>query len=497
MKPDIKLYLVLLIFGIVGCQKSSDNKDKLSQLLLLGATSRSTLIPQTEGGTVTSTDQAVTMSLTVPQGALEEDTTITYTPIDVPEGKDSVVPLQAAFSFGPENLQFNKPATMKLCYDVMDLQERGLTEKTIQVQYYNPETGEFVSMGGDVDFSNHCVSAEIYHFSTYVLTAQILSLSNNPPTIGGASFFPGRPLAGLPLTVRSVVNDWDGGSAIASVRFFYRNTGSGSVFKSVAMKPDANDGTGQYYKVRLPGSEVTAAGLEYYVEAYDSLNSHDSQPTGAPGSYNTIAADLPAATNPIRFQTTVTQMSAGFSRDLTVQVKGQSAATYYPVPADTLTFGGNQGDVSRPTWLSARYTARIAGTSNLQATYGSLNHSSPVTIYPGLLERLVVLYNDTQLPTPFVVNSGSTTQLDVAGYDAYQNFMFVQPNFTASGGIGTFGDSVNYGKFTAAMVSTDQDGTITATLGGFSVTYYLRVLQSPLSTCQFETGLFDRFCIYN
>lgn len=492
MKPRLRSILILLVPVIIGCQHgSSSNSTLVAQLLMLGAAS--TNVPQSTGGAVVSP----TMTLTVPQGALGEDTEISYIQVDVPSAKGESVPVQAAYKFGPENLQFNKPATLKICYDAKDLESRGLPEKTMQIQYYDTEADQFVSMGGEVDYANHCVSAEIYHFSTYILTAQLLSVGNNPPSVGGASFFPGIPLAGLPLTVRSVVTDWDAGSAIATVRFFYRNAGSVGVFKSVAMKPDANDGTGQYYTARLPGSEVTAVGLEYYVEAYDSLNSGDTQPAGAPGTYTTIAADVPSATDPIQFQTTVTQMSAGFSRDLTVQVRGQSSATYYPVPADTLAFGGGKGDVSRPTWLSARYTARIIGSSSLLATYGSLNLSSAVTIYPGLLERLVVLYNDAQLPTPLVVNSGSITQLDAAGYDAYQNFMYVQPNFTTSGGIGTFGDAANYGKFTAATLSSDQDGTITATLGGFSATYYIHVLENPMSICQFEIGLFDRFCIYN
>jgi hypothetical protein len=108
-----KIFLSLLIPLALGCQKNSDRDSSLTSFLMLGAAGSQTIAPAS-GGTI----QAARMSLTVPQGALEEETTITYEKIDVPEGKDSIVPLQAAYKFGPEGLQFNKPASMTVCYDV-------------------------------------------------------------------------------------------------------------------------------------------------------------------------------------------------------------------------------------------------------------------------------------------------------------------------------------------------------------------------------------------
>lgn len=490
MKSGKTLLLILLASGLSSCQLLSDNGNKLNDLLALGAASAS--ISQTSGGTV----QSPTMSLTVPQGALEEDTVITYRETALPDARESNLPLQAAFEFGPEGLHFNKPASLKICYNAADIKARGLNEKTLQIQYHDPETGEFVSMGGDVDLVHHCVTASIYHFSAYVLTAQLLAVGNNPPTIGGASFFPARPIAGLPLTVRSSITDWDGGSAIAMVRFYYRTAGSGSAFKSLAMLPESNDASGQFYTAKVPAVDVTAAGLEYYIEAFDSLNSGRTSPATAPTAFNTIVGDTLDATTPIRFQTVVTQMSAGFSRDLTVQVKGSSAATFYPVPAETLVFAGDKGETSRPTWLSARYTAKTIGASFLQASYGPLTVSQPIHVYPGILNRIDLRYNDAVLPPVFEVDGLSVTQIDAAGYDAYGNFMFVQPVFSASPGIGTFGGVADYGKFFAADVFPDTEGTITATLGTYSVTnsilvHTIRVL------CQYDTGQFDTDCVFN
>ncbi|MCE9597372.1 MAG: hypothetical protein K8S54_05330 [Spirochaetia bacterium] len=493
IRPDKRSYLALLaVFAVfaVGCQKKSDGDSTLGRLLML--TAASTRVTANGGGTI----QQPTMSLTVPQGALEEDTEITVSRIGLPDAQGSSVPVQAAYEFGPENLQFNKPATLKICYDAVNLIASGYQEKTLQVQYHDPDSGEFISMGGDVDLVNHCVSAPIYHFSSYILTAQLLAIGNNAPTIGGASFFPGTPIAGLPVTVRSSVTDWDAGSAIATVRLFYRTAGSGGIFKTLTMLPEQNDATGQFYTAKIPQTDVTASGFEYYIQAFDSLNSGRTNPATAPATFSTIAGDTPDGTTPIRFQATVSQMSAGFSRDLTVQVKGSSAATFFPVPADTLTFAGGKGTTSRPTWLSARYTAEKIGSSFLQAAYGSLNLSVPLSVYPGNMVRIDVLYNDAVLPDPLNVDGNSVTQLDAAGYDQYNNFMFVQPVFSTTGGIGTFGDAANYGKLIAANVFPDTSGTITATLGGYSISYNVLV-HTTWVLCQFDVGLFDAACVFN
>ncbi len=494
MKSMNRFILGLMAVLAANCQLlpggQKDGRSLVEKLLMLGADSKP--ISPVTGGTIVTP----TMSLSVPQGALEETTTITYQSIAVPEAKEGIVPVQAAYQFGPENLQFNKPATLTICYDANQLKSNGLQEKTVQIQYWNQETGEFVSMGGEVDAAKHCVSAPIYHFSAYILTAQLLAIGNNPPAIGGASFFPATPIAGLPVTVRSSITDWDAGSAIANARLYYRTTGSGGAFKSLAMLPDTNDGSGQFYTAKIPSADVVAAGLEYYIQAFDSLNAGALRPVGAPAAFNTIAGDARDGTTPIRFQTTVTQMTAGFSRDLTVQVKGTSAATFFPVPADTLTFAGGKGTTSRPTWLSARYTAQVIGSSFLQATYGNLNLSQALAVYPGMLNRIVVLHNDAELPNPFEVNGASVSQLDAAGYDAYNNFMFVQPVFGVTAAIGTFGDAANYGKFTAVNTYPDKTGTITATVGAYSISYNVLV-HHIFVFCLFDGGTFDSSCIFN
>lgn len=493
MRKVIFVIFAFSLFSILLC-KESNKIANFNKMLVFGsifATDSVTVKPET-GAVI----QAPSMSLTIPLGALDEETVITYSQIELPPGKDSTVPIQVAYKFGPEHLQFNKPAQLKICYDGRPEFLKGKSEKTLQIQHYDPQTNEYISFGGDVDLVNHCVTTAIYHFSNYILTAQNLVLGNNPPTIGGASFFPGRLIEGLPATVRTSITDWDA-SAVATARFFYRTQGSGSLFKSIAMLPDSNDGSGQFYQTKIPGSDIFAAGLEYYIEVYDSLNARVTRPTTAPTTFSTVAGDLRDSVTPIRFQNTLTRMTAGFSRDLSVQVKGNSSATFYPVPADTLVFAGGKGVTSRPTWLSARYTAQIIGGSYLQASYGNLNVSIPINVYPGVMDRMIVLYNSAELPNPFEVNAGSTTSLDAAGYDMYNNFIFVHPTFSADPSIGTFGDPFSdFGKFTAGYIPNDRLGTITVSLGGFNSTYNILVKGFGIS-CQYDVGFFDSVCIFN
>ena len=440
--------------------------------------------------------QASTMSLTIPLGALDEETVITYSETELPPANESVVPIQVAYKFGPENLQFSKPVQMKICYDGRPEFLQGKNEKTLQIQHYDPKTKRYISYGGDVDLVNHCVTTSIYHFSNYILTAQNLVLGNNPPTIGGASFFPGRLIEGLPAIVRTSITDWDA-SAIATARFFYRTQGSGSLFKSIALLPDENDGSGQFYQAKIPASDIFSAGLEYYIEVYDSLNSRVTRPVTAPTAFYTISGDIRDSVAPVRFQNTITRMTAGFSRDLTVQVKGNSSATYYPVPADTMTFAGGKGVTSRPNWLSARYTAQVIGGSYIQATYGNLNVSMPINVYPGMMVRMLILYNSAELPNPFEVNAGSTTALDAAGYDQFNNFIFVHPTFAADPSIGTFGDPFSdYGKFIAGYFPTDRTNTVSVNIAGFTSTYNIRVKGFGV-LCQYDVGVFDATCIFN
>ena len=91
MKQGQRIILSLLIPLAIGCQKKTDHDSSLTGFLMLGSAGSQSMAPAS-GGTI----QAATMSLTVPQGAREEETTITYETIDAPKGKYSNKPWQAS-----------------------------------------------------------------------------------------------------------------------------------------------------------------------------------------------------------------------------------------------------------------------------------------------------------------------------------------------------------------------------------------------------------------
>ncbi|MDX1957253.1 MAG: hypothetical protein SFU98_01705 [Leptospiraceae bacterium] len=422
--------------------------------------------------------QSPTISLSIPSGALQEDTTISYKSIALPEGKGEVIPTQAAYDFQPHGIQFNKPATLKICYDPNQLVKDNIQEKTLQISYYDSESKEYISMGGEVNFTTHCVESSIYHFSNYILTAQVLASINAAPIfIGGASFFPATPIVGLPATIRTQITDFNTGT-IANAAVFYRVAGSGSSFTSIPLNVSANDTTtGQFYSAVIPETAFTSvAGIEYYIQVFDTLGQSKRLPTVAPATI-TRTADVPDPVTPIRFSATVTNMTAGFARDLTVQVKGQSSATFFPVITTNYSISGNKGETSIPSLTSIRYRAITIGSTSFNATYGNLTTSMPITILPGSLNRIELLYNDVAQNNSFSINHNTTHQFDVAGYDVYGNFIYVLPTFSSTPNIGSFSAvPANQGQFTALNVNNNVTGQFDLNLGIYNRSYSVTLI---------------------
>ncbi|MCU0351906.1 MAG: hypothetical protein MUF43_13930, partial [Flavobacterium sp.] len=114
MRKVLSAIFAFSLFSVMLC-KGSNQIANLNKILLFGsvfATDSVRVKPET-GAVI----QAPSMSLTIPLGALDEETVITYSQIELPSGKDSIVPIQVAYKFGPEHLQFSKPAQLKICYD--------------------------------------------------------------------------------------------------------------------------------------------------------------------------------------------------------------------------------------------------------------------------------------------------------------------------------------------------------------------------------------------
>jgi len=71
-------------------------------------------------------------------------------------------------------------------------------------------------------------------------------------------------VAGFPVTITAIVTDNVG---VVSVSFFYRTTGT-SIYAQVSMTPTA---TPSQYQGVIPGSSITAAGVDYYIKAEDAV----------------------------------------------------------------------------------------------------------------------------------------------------------------------------------------------------------------------------------
>lgn len=430
-----------------------------------GETEISATITQENGGIVSFPQIA---ELSVGVGALDEDTTISAKKLPKPDQQGDLVPIQSAIQFGPEGLAFNKSAILKFCYSGSEVTAAGLAEKTVQVYYVDPDTGEYASVGGFLDKNSHCVSAEVNHFSTYLVAAQALLPTNNAPVIGAATYVPTTPIVGNPLRIRTVITDFDLNGAIATAYLYYRN-GTTGPFTKIALLPDSADVTGQVYYADIPAAQVTATTIRFYLEATDNLGAKRTLPATAPATTTarTIPRTLGALPN-LRFRTPVpTIMSAGFSRDFVVQVK-DSGNVWRNVEPASYSATNTLGTFSRIRTGSLTFTAQKTGTETLSATVnfaaGPRSTTANVVVNPGQVTSIKILNNAGVAVTGnMVFGANAQYQFDVLGKDNYGNDVLVNPSLATAGGIGSIDTAA---LFTAGSLYAD--GTITADLSGIT-----------------------------
>ena len=436
------------------------------------------------GGKVSLASNAHQATLSVPAGALSENTAINVNQIDGPDAQGDIVPLNVAYEFGPNELQFLKPANLDICYDVQELIDAGLSESTVSIYYLDPDTGDLASIGGTVNTATHCVSAEVDHFSTYIPAASALAAINNAPVVGTPTFLPSRAIAGIPLTFRSIVTSHQTANllgSIASVSLSYRIAGSGAAFTTISMQPDYTDASGQRYTAKIPDTEVTLAGLEYYIEATDNLNRVKSNPNNAPAGFRTrtITRTLdpltPLRINPANVSLSV---SAGYSRDLTLQVQ-DNAAKWRNIVPDAVTLTGTPANIGTTTTTSpsvTRFKASKVGNGSIDFTAGAYNIAQAIEVHPGSVDHMA-FFDDfgVQIIGPIDVSAAWSYQFDILGYDAFGNTIPVLPNFTTTNGIGTVDAA---GLFTAGM-TYPSSGTLDATLGALNASITINIITPP------------------
>jgi hypothetical protein len=156
-------------------------------------------------------------------------------------------------------------------------------------------------------------------YSITVSTAQPPVITHTPVTTGNIS---------TAITITATVTD---NVAVVGVKLFYRVKGTSS-FTSVDM---AAGGTANTYSSTIPAASVTAAGLEYYIEATDGTSKTFS-PTTAPTVLHSIT--VADTTPPTITHTAVTTATVGAAISIIATVSDNVAVStvklYYKKSTD-------------------------------------------------------------------------------------------------------------------------------------------------------------------
>lgn len=395
-----------------------------------GVSGSSQYIDAASGGTL---QLGANMTLSVPAGALDESVEISAQQITAPADAAGVHPL-SAYKFGQHGLQFHRPALLKMCYSASEVQSRGLNEDSMAI-YYNDTSG-YISYGGTVDKTKHCVTTEIHHFSTYFVAAQQLLTVNTAPVIGGVTTLPSTPMAGIGLKLRSVITDFNaaGRGQVATVWLHYcvglptTTCGGAAIFQKVAMQPDTTSTvTTNRFTYTIPANQVTTAGITYFIEAIDNLRAARITAT----STRTITATATGLT----ISPATLDISAGFSRQFTVQAVPDSG------PARDIDFaqvsvGNGIGNAALNNQGVLVFDATTSGdplttgfrTGTVTAAIGSLSASAAVNVWPGRLTAIQLLDSTgVVLGANIALAPGAVFDFEARGLDAFGNHSLVYP----------------------------------------------------------------------
>lgn len=432
--------------------------------------------------------------LKIPAQAIAADTKITaeITDIQLPEGGPKAV--GKGIKLSPEGLQFLTPAELEICYPGTDL--ASLNEKRVLV-YYQMDNGEFAAIAGNVDQNTHCVKSHIEHFSSYVAAAVGFSGPTSPPNINTVNLLPATPVAGIPVRIRTIIDDVNGtppipGVVVAATIHYSINGGTVQV---APLQIDPTDDTviNRYY-FEVPGNQVTVGGnIKYFIEAIDNVNQRSTrpvQPTNplAAPIYTTINITSAAMgvrltpASPAAVAAGNLQISAGFSQMFTAQAT-VNGTTWFNIPASGYALSNvSLGTLVQTGPSTIRFNATGAQAGQATLNLGALSSAFPINVVPGLLTHIeitdmnqVILTGTANLPT------GQPYNFDVIGFDAFGNIATILPGFNTTGGIG----SVTANALTGAVFqagSTVTNGTIVVTLAGLTDSLAVTLYAPPQVT---------------
>ncbi|MFZ5630174.1 MAG: kelch repeat-containing protein [Spirochaetota bacterium] len=441
------------------------------------------------------------LQLTVPAGALSQDTDITVEKKSVAPAQGIVVPVAKSIELGAHGTQFNKTVALNVCYDPQVLASQGLYEETLAVYYVDAQTGEYGSVGGSVNKTTHCVSANIEHFSTYLVAAQNLSVNlpvaEQLPQIS-VTYLPGTPIAGLPVKVRAAITDFKltpvsngtgvqvGFGQIATVRYCYYTAPATACSGGLQnLAPDYDDEANNFYSFVIPASQVTTQGFTVSYEVYNSLGFKRTR---------TVNYVPTRTATGIQFTSNaVVNLAAGFKRSYTVQGLSDTG-TPQNIPVDSFTLNGGIGTATQTGVSVIRVTGTTANpqamrTGSLTATAGAFSvTSADINVHAGLLDHISLLSpTGVVLGNTITINANTTYDFDILGYDAFGNTSNVLPQFVLVPVTGA-GTMSSTGLYTAP--ATAQSATLVATLNGVSDSILINVVvpAGVVSTAPLSVG---------
>ncbi|MFW6332688.1 MAG: VWA domain-containing protein [Thermodesulfobacteriota bacterium] len=288
---------------------------------------------------------------------------------------------------------------------------------------------------------------------------------NRPPVIDHTPV--DTATEGTPIPLSAQVTDPDGN--LSQTILFYRTSNPESPFPYTSIEMNLA-GDGNTFQADIPAESVGLSGVEYYIEAGDTLDA-ESQ-TGNPADpffIQVVPADQPP----------VADAGPDMSVDEGAPVVLDGAGSFNPNPEDTLTYewvqtGGPAVVLSDPTAPQPTFTAPSVGPEGAVLTFdltvGDGTGSSTDTVSVTVNDTLAPVADFTWAPeTPETGETVSFMDLSSAAAAPIVDRTWTFGELGAGSGaapVFTFPDS---GAYTVELQVTDEDGSTGTTVRTITV----------------------------
>ena len=193
----------------IAAQDSGGQTSQSFTLSVFGSTPLTTVtIPATTGGVISVSDPGSPidgLSISIPAGALAANTTFTVSALVQPPTLGGASRFfMAGFSISPDGIALASQATIKLPYNPSQFAAgQGIAlESFLGIYFLQTSTGNLQFLNSSVDKVNHVLTANLPHFSVWVVT-NVARLC--PPPAGGSgcasNYAPAPPSALLPAVL--------------------------------------------------------------------------------------------------------------------------------------------------------------------------------------------------------------------------------------------------------------------------------------------------------